>query len=122
MPTVPLHQPLPSYWDSSEAKLIFQPNHVEKNALEAINNQLKMLVETHDSLRAYLEIESCRGMEVEEMDEEMSDHQRWMVQQKTLVLTLALLQAKEKMESMKNWDKCRELAIKPSSMDGVESC
>ncbi len=32
----------------------------------------------------------CGGMELEEMDEEMSDHQRWMVQKK-IVLDLALL-------------------------------
>ncbi len=105
MPTVPLDQPLPSYWDSSEAKLIFQPNHVENDALEAINNQLKMLFETLDSSKGYLEVVSCRGIELEEMDEEMSHHQRWMVQQKILVITLALIQAKEKMESLKNWDK-----------------
>jgi hypothetical protein len=57
-----------------------------------------MLVEAHDSSRGYLEVVSCRGMELEEMDEEMSDHQRWMVQQKILVLTMVLLEAKEKME------------------------
>jgi hypothetical protein len=101
MPTIPLDQPLPSYWDSSEAKLIFQPNHVENNALEAINNQLKMLVEAHDSSKGYLEVVSCGGIELEEMDEEMSHHQRWRVQQKILVLTLVLIQAKKKMESEK---------------------
>jgi hypothetical protein len=41
MSTVPLHQPLLSFWDSSELKSIIQPNHAENNALEAINNQIK---------------------------------------------------------------------------------
>ena len=35
-----------------------EPNHVENNALEAINKQLKMLVEAHDSSRGYLEVVS----------------------------------------------------------------
>jgi hypothetical protein len=93
MPTVPLHQPLPSYWDSSEAKLIFQPNHVESNALEAIT---KNTVETHDSSRGYLEVVKCGGMELEKMDEEMSDHQRWVVQQKILVIPWCFYRQKRK--------------------------
>ena len=50
---------------------------------------------THDSPKGYLEVISCTGMESEEIDEEMSDYQRWLVQQKIIVLTLALVQAKK---------------------------
>jgi hypothetical protein len=32
--TIPYHQPMHIYWDSSEAKLLFQPNPSENNALE----------------------------------------------------------------------------------------
>ena len=88
-------QPLPTYWDSTEAQLLFNPVPSEKNALESFNNQIKLLMITHDSPKGYLEVISCTGMESEEIDEEMSDYQRWLVQQKILVLTLALVQAKK---------------------------
>ncbi len=75
---------------------------MKKKALEAVNNQIKLLMITHDSPKGYLEVISCTGMEGEEIDEEMSDHQRVLVPQKVAVLTLALVQAKEMMEHLKN--------------------
>ncbi len=66
---------------------------------------------THESPKGYLEAIRSTRMEGKEVDEEMSDHQRWLVQQKIIVLTLALVQAKNKMETFKNWDTCCEVAI-----------
>ena len=38
---------LPCYWDSTEARKLFQPTNDEANALEAINNQLKIFMEAN---------------------------------------------------------------------------
>ena len=84
-------QPLPTYWDSTEAQLLFNPVPSEKNALESVNNQIKLLMITHDSPKGYWAVISCTGIEGEEIDEEMSDHQRRLVPQKVTMLTLALV-------------------------------
>ena len=75
-------------------------------SIEAVNNQIKLLMITQESPKGYVDIVSSTRMEGEEIDEEMGEHQRWIVQQKIIVHTLALIQAKDKMESLKNWDAC----------------
>jgi hypothetical protein len=95
------HRPLPTlplliYWDSFEAREIFQPVHSERNALDAIDNQIMLLVEASESPKAYLGVVVSGTMEAEEIDEEMSDHQRWCINQKIIILTMALLHAKQK--------------------------
>jgi hypothetical protein len=89
-------QSLPTYWDSTEAKLLFNPFLSEKNTLEAVNNQIKLLMVTQESPKGYLDVVSSTRMEGGEIDEEMSKHQRWIVQQKIIVLILAFIQAKDK--------------------------
>ncbi len=49
----------------------------------------------------------CKGRTTEEI----SDHVRWMVEQKVSILTLALTVAKKNMRGLKNWDACCEEAI-----------
>jgi len=49
----------------------------------------------HESPKGYVDVVSRNRMEGEEIDEEMSEHQRWVVQQKIIVLTLAFIQAKK---------------------------
>jgi len=71
----PAHH-LPTYWDSTEAKLLFNPVLSEKNALEAVNNQIKLLMVTQESPKGYVDVVSSTRMEGEEIDEEMSKHQR----------------------------------------------
>jgi hypothetical protein len=112
---------LPSliYWDSSEAKQIFQPVHSERNALDAINNQIKLLVEASESPKAYLGVVVCGTMEAEEIDEEMSDHQRWCINQKIIKLTMALLNTKQNMEKIQNWDSCCEQVIHQATALGL---
>jgi hypothetical protein len=39
-------------------------------------------------------------------DEKLSYHQVWLVRQKVLIVTCALLKAKEKMEKLHIWDTC----------------
>ena len=120
------HRPLPTlplliYWDSFEARQIFQPVHSERNALDAINNQIKLLVEASESPKAYLGVVVCGTMEAEEIDEEMSDHQRWCINQKIIILTMALLQAKQNMEKVQNWDSCCEQAIHQATALGLRT-
>jgi hypothetical protein len=116
-------QSLPTYWDSTEAKLLFNPVLSEKNALEAVNNQIKLLMVTQESPKGYVDVVSSTRMEGEEIDEEMGEHQRWIVQQKIIVLTLALIQAKDQMESLKNWDACwLRVRCEPSKTIRNEYC
>ena len=93
----------------------------EKNALEAVNNQIKLLMVMHESPKGYVDVVSSTRMEGEEIDEDMSEHQRWIVQQKIIVLTLAFIQAKDKMESLKNWDACCESAVNQARLLGMKT-
>jgi hypothetical protein len=51
---------------------------------------------TQESPKGYVSVASSTRMEGGEIDEEMSKHQRWIVQQKIIVLILAFIQAKDK--------------------------
>jgi hypothetical protein len=93
----------------------------KKNALEAVNNQKKLLMATQESPKEYVDVVSSTRMEGEEIDEDMSEHQRWIVQQKIIVLTLALIQAEDKMESLKNWDACCESAVNQAKLLGMKT-
>jgi hypothetical protein len=57
-----------SYWHSSEAKKLFHPKG-ELSALDAVNNPIELLLRAMD----------CGGRTTEEIIEDISDHQRWMV-------------------------------------------
>jgi hypothetical protein len=69
------------------------------SALHAVNNQIEFLLRASSSPNGYFDVMDCGGRTTEEIVEEISDHQRWMVQQKISILTLALTVAKKKM----NW-------------------
>jgi len=58
------------------SKIIIQPCFVWKNTLEAVNNQIKLLMVTQESPKGYVDVVSSTRMEGEEIDEEMSKHQR----------------------------------------------
>jgi hypothetical protein len=57
-------------------------------------------VEASKSPKANLGVVVCETMEAEEINEEMSDHQRWCINQKIIRLTMALLNAKQNMEKV----------------------
>jgi hypothetical protein len=95
----------------------------KKNALETVNNQIKLLMVMQESPKGNVDVVSSTRMEGGEIDEEMGEHQRWIVQQKIIVHTLALIQAKDKMESLKNWDACwLQARCKPGKTIRNEDC
>jgi len=61
------------------------------------------------------------GRTTKEINEEISDYQRWMLQQKICFITLALTVAKNKMEVVKNWDICCEEALQQGNKIGLRS-
>jgi len=76
---------------------------------------------TQESPKEYADVVSSTRVEGEEIDEDTSEHQRWTVQQKIIVLTLALIQAEDKMESLKNWDACCESAVNQARLLGMKT-
>ena len=110
-----------SYWHSSEAKKLFHPKGNELSALDAVNNQIELLLRASSSPNGYFGVMDCGGRTTEEIIEEISDHQRWLMQQKISILTLALTVAKKKMEELKNWDACCEEALQEGYMIGLQS-
>jgi len=85
----------PSYWCLSEAKKMFHLKGNEVTALDAVNNQIELLLQASSSPNGYFDVMDCGGRTIEEIIEEISDHQRWMVQQKVSILLLALTIAKK---------------------------
>ncbi len=86
----------------TEAKKLFGTREDEVDALEAIDNQLTILHSENDVPNGHVLV-------MEEQDDEilekMSEHQKWVVQQKILLLTRALSFAKDLMPS-KTWGDC----------------
>ena len=57
----------------------------------------------------------------EDVEDGLTEYQVWLVHQKIIVLTLALLVAKEKMESMNNWNSCCEEAAIAATRLGIKA-
>jgi len=55
------------------------------------------------------------------VEDGLREYQVWLVRQKIIVLTLALLVAKEKMESTKNWNSCCEEAVIAATRLGIKA-
>ncbi len=87
------------------SKKNFQPKGNELSALDAVNNQIELLLQANSSPNGYFDVMYCGGRTTEEI----RDHQRQMVQQKVSKLTFAM--AKKKMEGLKNWDACCQEAL-----------
>ena len=119
--SVPLSSTSTSYWQSSEAKKLFHPKGNEVSALDAVNNQIELLLKASDSPNGIFDVIDSGGRTTEEIIEEISDYQRWVLQQKICFITLALTVAKNKMEVVKNWDMCCEEALQQGNMIGLRS-
>ena len=61
-----------------------------------MNNQIELLLQASSSPNGYFDVMDCGERTMEEIIEEISDHQRWMVQQKVSILLLALIVAKKR--------------------------
>ena len=75
---------------------MFHPKGNELSALDSVNNQIDLLLQASSSPHGYFDVMDFGGRTTEEINEEISDHQRWMVQQKVSMLLLALTVAKKK--------------------------
>jgi hypothetical protein len=106
-----------TYWDSSEAKNISEPTDGEINALEAVNNQLKLLHEGLETpLSCFFLIAGCK----EGDNQKLTKYQVWILQPKCMLISLALSKAVEMMPRVKNWDVCCKLAIVDAARFGVK--
>ena len=101
------HPFLETYWDSPEAKLLFRPLASESTALVAIDNQIKALRDVNKSSNAFLTI--ARNLD-EVNEDDVTEHQKWVIQQKAQYLALALHLARENMNGW-TWQKCCEKTI-----------
>ena len=87
---------LETYWDSPEAKLLFRPALVsESTALVPIDIQIKALLNVNKRSNAFLTTVARNLDELNEDD--MTEHKKWVMQQKAQYLALALHLAKENM-------------------------
>ena len=101
---------------STEAKKIFRPINDEKNALEAVDNQMELLLGVLDEPKGYLKV--VTELEGDD-DEEISEYQKWMIRLKCQYLYCALYHAKEMMPTVQNWDKCCQVAREKMLMTGI---
>jgi len=86
----------------------------------ATENQIEVLKDANEAPYSY-----CNIVELNEdgeiKDKEIMDYQIWNLLQKCQVLALTLSIAKEKMETVQNWDSCCNKAIQQSKRMGVMS-
>jgi hypothetical protein len=88
-----------TYWDSSEARNLFMLTVEEFNALESIKNQIKLL---HEGLKKPT---SCLYLIADfkaSDNQKLTEYQIWTLQQKCMVINLALSKAAEVMEKVQN--------------------
>ena len=64
------------YWDSTEAKVLFNARENEADALEAIENQLKLLRSANDAPNGHVLLIDEQD---DELLEKMSEHQKWVI-------------------------------------------
>jgi hypothetical protein len=114
-PSPLLNQPI-SWFDSPEAKTMFRTKLDEENALEAIQNQLKLLCKANGSPEGYLEL--IEGGEDEELLEYLSEHQKYKIKLKRVILIFALQSAAENMPE-KTWRQCCIEAIAKANNIGL---
>ncbi len=88
-----------TYWDSLEAKNIFGPTDGEVNALEAVNNQIKLL---HEGLETPLSSFFLIAGYKEGDNQKLTKYQVLILQQKCMLVCLALSKAVELMATVKN--------------------
>ena len=109
------HPFLETYWDSPEAKLLFRPLASESTALVAIGNQIKALRYVNKSSNAFLTV---AGNLDEVNEDDVTEHQKWVIQQKAQYLALALHLARENMNGW-TWQTCCEKAIDELQRQGL---
>ena len=94
-----------SYWTSSEAKKLFRASDTETDALQAINNQMDLLHSVLNDAQGFWHV--VTGLE---SDDDLTAHQKWLINMKAQYLYCALAHAKMMMPLCQNWDKCCQKA------------
>ena len=110
------HRSQHSYWDSPEAKKLFRPLASESTVVAAIDNQINILRLVNKSANACIDI--IAGSAEERNEDDITQHQKWVVQQKAQYLALSLHLAKEKMNAW-TWEKCCEHAVNQLERQGI---
>ena len=105
-----------TYWDSPEAKKLFRPLDSEPTVVAAIDNQIKALQHVNKSANACVDI-IAGNLEVLDEDD-ITQHQKWVIQQKAQYLGLSLQLAKDEMNAW-TWEKCCEHAVRQLERQGV---
>ena len=105
-----------TYWDSPEAKKLFQPLASEPTVVAAIDNQINALRHVNKSANACVDI--IAGNVEERNEDNITQHQKWVVQQKAQYLVLSLQLAKEKMNEW-TWEICCEHAVTELERQGL---
>jgi hypothetical protein len=90
-----------------EAKLLFRPLVSEWTSIVAVDNQIKALLDVNKSSNAFLTV---AGNLDELNEDDITEHQKWVVQQKAQYLAVALHLARENMNGW-TWQKCCEKTI-----------
>jgi hypothetical protein len=98
-----------------EAKLLFRPLVSQSTALVAIDNQIKALLDVNISSNAFLTV---AGNLDELNKDDITEHQKWVIQQKAQYLALALHLARENMNGW-TWQKCCEKTIDELQRQGL---
>ncbi len=99
---------LETYWDSPEAKLLFLPLLAsELTVLAATDNKIKALCHVNKSLNVFLTV---AGNFDELNKDDITEHKKWIIQQKAQYLALALQLARENMNAG-IWQNCFEHTI-----------
>jgi hypothetical protein len=90
-----------TYWDSPKARKLVRPLALsEPTVLAAIDNKIKAIRHVNKSSNTHKDI---NGNFEELNEDDISEHQKWVIQQKRQYLALSLQLAKERMNASWTW-------------------
>ena len=107
--------PTPSYFESREAHKLFLPLPDEPNASVALENQIQLLTDVNKSAEGYQRI--IKNLK-ELNEDDITAHQKWILQQKAQYFAVSLYHAKISMNKW-TWDKCCDEGIQQLQHAGL---
>ena len=114
--------PIVDYWQSKNASNLFRPTPNETDALVAINAQIEILLRANESPTSIYSVLTCKHTNQSLCEDDSWDltvHQTWSIRQKMSIILASLNIAKEKMETVQNWDECCSEALSSMKKLGV---
>jgi hypothetical protein len=88
----------------------------EQDALNAITNQIELLSDVLSGAKSYLSVVVRL-----EKDDDLTAHQKWIVQIHCQYLYCSLYYAKEMMSISQKWDRCCQEAVKHLLLCGMKA-